>query len=138
MRQTTDNHTRIAFEHDFVPFEWTDRHLAALDRVNHIAGDDVLRPAVQGRQRGLRTAQLVGLVLLEGETIEILPKPYRGSQEAPQQMAACNLLVLLAHAFDLGLRDTGIASVVGEHGDWFEALAALFAARLMDLWQRGP
>ncbi len=131
-------HTRIAFEHDFIPFEWTDKHLAALDRLNRSTGGEVLSPVVKGRQRGFRTAQFVGLVRLEGATIEILPKLYRGSSEPPQHMAARNLLVLLAHAFDLGLRDTGIASVVSEHGDWFEALAALFAARLMDLWQRGP
>jgi len=130
--------TRIAFEHDFIAFEWTDRHLTALDRLNRSTGGEVLSPAVKGRQRGFRTAQFVGLVRLEGATIEILPKLYRGSSEPPQHMAARNLLVLLAHAFDLGLRDTGIASVVSEHGDWFEALAALFAARLMDLWQRGP
>jgi len=131
-------HTRLAFEHDFIPYDWTDSHLASLAHLNRSTGGEVLSPVVQGRQRGFRTAQFVGLIRLEGETIEVLPKLYRGSHAAPQQMAARNLLVLLAHAFDLGLRDTGIASVVGEHGDWFEALAALFAARLMELWQRGP
>ncbi len=138
MNTVPDSPALLAFEHDFIPFDWTDRHLAALDRLNRSAGGEVLGPVVQGRQHGFRSAQFVGLIRLEGQTIEILPKLYRGSHAAPQQMAARNLLVLLAHAFDLGLRDTGIASVIAEHGDWFEALAALFAARLMELWQRGP
>ncbi len=75
-------HTRIAFEHDFIPFEWTDKHLAALDRLNRSTGGEVLSPVVKGRQRGFRTAQFVGLVRLEA-TIEILPSSADGSEPLP-------------------------------------------------------
>ena len=83
-----DNHALLAFEHDFIPFEWTDRHLAVRSRLNCQSGRR--GTLVRNLDRGLClcASRFMGQVRLEGEIIEVLPRDCRDNQVGLQQVAA--------------------------------------------------
>ncbi|MDB5322754.1 MAG: mcrBC [Phycisphaerales bacterium] len=130
------------FEHQPVPFNWTDRDLAALDRLNRALGTEVLRPSVRGTQRVLVAAQHVGVVRLAGRTIQILPKIHASPDSAgpavTKRESTANLLHLLEHAGQIRVRDHDIASLASRRTDWFEILTRLFASNMAEQWERGP
>lgn len=127
------------FEHEAVPFDWTDRELAALEVVNHAVGDEVLHATVRGRQRMLQARQWVGVVRFGKYTAQVLPKIYRTTTETSQQAreATHNLLYLLAYAGQLTVRESTLAPLCQRDADWFEILTYLFAVHLAEEWQRG-
>lgn len=90
------------FEHETKSFGWTDRDLAAVERLNAARGTDVLRLTAHKGARVIRAAQHVGIVGLAGRTIQILPKIYRAGDNAPENQrareATANLLHMLAYA----------------------------------------
>ena len=131
----------VLFEHESIPYCWTEGELAAVERLNRRAGSPILQPQIRNGRPGWRTTQYVGLVRLGATSFQILPKLYQsstGEQAVQAREAARHLLYLLAHTQDLGVQDTGLAAILQYPGDWFEGLIALFTTRLSELWQRGP
>ena len=134
-----DPTSHILFEHETIPFDWTDRELHAIARLNGNSSMTLVHLLNRPGQRLLRTTQYVGIVRLGSHTIQVLPKLYQTHGiTPPAQQAARNLLYLLTQTADLDVRDSDVAPVMQQHSDWFEALIALFTNRLVHLWQRGP
>jgi 5-methylcytosine-specific restriction enzyme subunit McrC len=129
---------QTVFEHQPIPFAWTSRHLMALERMNRAYGAEVLRATTVRGALVLQAAEHVGVVRLGGQTIQILPKMYRGdSDKTPAQQATRNLLHMLAYANDLSIREHALAPLLKQNADWFEILTRLFATHLQAEWQRG-
>lgn len=70
------------FEHEAKPFRWEDRDMSLLQRMRDNIGSDALRATVKGKSKVLQAAQYVGVVRLRNQTIQILPKIYRSSEES--------------------------------------------------------
>ena len=130
------------FEHEVTSgFGWTDRDLAALDRMHRIHGTEILRPTIRAASRELQATQHVGVFLFRDRTIQVLPKIYRAETHDERlrvREATKNLLHLLALAGDLPIREQGVAPLLRRDMDWFEILTRLFATHLREEWQRGP
>lgn len=131
------------FEHERTSgFGWTDRDLAALERLRRAAGAEVLRATVVDGRRELQAAQFVGVVRLGGRTVQVLPKIYRAGARADgatrDEEATANLLHMLAYAGHLSVREHALAPLTRHGRDWFEILTRLFATHLLEEWQRGP
>ncbi len=133
--------TITIFEHEPKPFDWTDRDLAALDRLGRTNSADILRPVVLDGRRALQATQHVGVVRLGNRTIQILPKIYRAGEAESEQKktreATRNLLHLLSYARQLSIREQELASLLQQKSNWFEILTRLFATHLHEEWQRG-
>ena len=131
--------TITLFEHEAKPFEWTDRDLVALERLNRAVGVKVVHATVHGQQRKLQAQQMVGVVRFCGHTVQVLPKIYRTDTDERRQAreATHNLLYLLAYAGQLSVREHTLAPLLRRNLDWFEILTHLFASHLLDEWQRG-
>lgn len=128
----------VLFEHETIPFKWTDRDLRLLAAINGQAGDSILTPRIDAKGKQLQAAQYVGVVRLGEQTIQILPKIHRsGEREASAREATANLLHLLAYAADIPIDEQGVAPLLARKSDWFEILIHLFAKHLASLWQRG-
>ncbi|CAN5142160.1 McrC family protein [soil metagenome] len=129
------------FEHEYTcGFNWSDRDLTRLARLNAALGIEVLRPAVRAGCRELQAAQYVGVVRFGERTLQVLPKIYRsieGDKEQRAREATRNLLYLLAYAGQLPVREHALAPLLRHGSDWFEILTRLFAAHLMEELQRG-
>lgn len=125
------------FEHETKAFDWTDLDLKVLEQLRQTAGTEVLRPVVSRGQRALQAAQHVGVVRLGEHTIQVLPKVYRSHGREAQEEATRNLLHMLSWAGQLPVREHEIATLLKRRSDWFEILTRLFAARLVEEWQRG-
>ena len=129
----------VLFEHETIPFNWTDRDLRLLAAVNRQAGANILTPKIDatGKQQ-LQAAQYVGVVRLGEQTIQILPKIHSSpGQAASEREATANLLHLLAYASDVPISEQGVAPLLAKKSDWFELLIHLFVTHLASLWQRG-
>jgi 5-methylcytosine-specific restriction enzyme subunit McrC len=131
--------TTTLFEHEAIPFEWTNRDLAALEHLNRAAGVEVLHATVRGQQRKLQARQMVGVVRFGGHTVQVLPKIYRADTDERQQAkeATRNLLYLLAYAGRLPVYEYALTPLLQRDLDWFEILTHLFASHLLDEWRRG-
>jgi 5-methylcytosine-specific restriction enzyme subunit McrC len=129
------------FEHESRIFNWTDKDYAALERLRKEIGVEILRPGLRNGQRVLQAAQHVGVVRLNGRTVQVLPKIYRSSKDANEaertREATRNLLYLLAYAGQLPVREHALAPLLRHGNDWFEILTRLFATHLLEEWQRG-
>ena len=128
------------FEHETAAFEWMERDLAALDRLNRAAGAEVLRFGVRGRDKTVRATEHVGVVRLGRHTIQVLPKIYPpdgDDEKSHARSATRNLLHLLAYAAGLTVREHDLAPLLRRDADWFEILTHLFARNLRAEWQRG-
>lgn len=133
-------HSLTLFEHEAKPFDWSDRDLVLLDRMNSAAGAETLRLTARGRTRVIQAAQHVGVVRLRNRTIQILPKIYRRSEtdeKARASTATRNLLYMLERTGDLPIREHALAPLLKFGDDWFEILTRLFASHLLEEWQRG-
>ena len=132
----------ILFEHEFsTGFDWSDRELAQIERLNIAAGKEILRATVRGGRREIKAAEHVGVVRLGRRTIQVLPKIYKSGAGVDERErareATHNLLYLLAYAGQLPLREHAVASLLRHADDWFEILTRLFASHLFEEWQRG-
>jgi 5-methylcytosine-specific restriction enzyme subunit McrC len=127
------------FEHETKQFDWTDRDLAELERLNRATGVDVLRATVRGKQRMLKAAQYVGVIRLGRRTIQVLPKIYQSNDAVCERAweATRNLLYMLEYAGQLPIREHALAPLLQRDLDWFEILTRLFASHLTQEWQRG-
>src|SRR5437868_1982326 len=94
--------TLTLFEHESRDFSWTEKDYAALERLSKEIGVEILRLGLRNGKRILQAAQHVGVVRLNGRTIQVLPKIYRSSEDATEakrtREATRNLLYLLAYA----------------------------------------
>lgn len=127
----------MLFEHEACPFDWTDRDLAALERLNRSLGMPILTATIgRGGRRELKAAQHVGVVRFGSRTVQILPKIYRHGGVAREE-ATRNLLHLLAHAGQIPVREHALTPLLRRDSDWFEILTRLFADHLQNEWQRG-
>lgn len=133
--------TVTLFEHETKEYDWTDRDLAALERLHCATGVEILRATTRNGKRALKAAQHVGVVRLRGRTVQVLPKIYPLSANADEQQhareATRNLLYMLAYAGQLQMREQELAGLLHCDKDWFDLLTRLFAMRLKDEWQRG-
>lgn len=68
--------TVTLFEHEVKEYDWTDRDLAALERLRCATGVEILRVTVQNGKRALKATQHVGVVRMGSRTVQILPKIY--------------------------------------------------------------
>jgi len=84
------------FEYQTAPFDWNPRRLAALARLNRAQGDDILRAVWDKNGPAVQATQYVGVVRLGRDTIQVLPKIYKHSDNAASE-ATRNLLHLLAN-----------------------------------------
>jgi 5-methylcytosine-specific restriction enzyme subunit McrC len=121
-----------------------ERFLAKLERINEIAGQEILH---LGR-KGLQANALVGVLRVGEITFEIFPKidyppADREIQRTPSklddhqntasktvQSATKNLLSLLSYAYDLRLRGQDVAGLATQQATWMELLSRLFAVGL--------
>jgi 5-methylcytosine-specific restriction enzyme subunit McrC len=127
------------FEHESVQFDWTDGDVAVLDRLNRNTGADVLRAGIVGQQRVVRASSFVGVIRLGHRTVQILPKAFRGDAAPVEQarQATGNLLIMLEAAGKLPVREHELVSLLKHDVNWFELLTRLFAAHLLEEWERG-
>lgn len=129
------------FEHQCTSgFAWTSREFAAFDRLNRVAGVELLRPVVRKGVQEFCATQHVGVFRLGERTIQVLPKIYRSAHADAGQRAreaTHNLLHLLQIAGDISVREHGLASLLRRDMDWFEIMTRLFATHLRAEWQRG-
>ena len=128
------------YEHESLPFDWTDQHLRLIDRLRSNVGAEVLRASALRGRRVIQATQYVGVVRLGETTFQILPKIYRGGvhvgAEAQAREATANLLHLLAYTGTVTLRESDVADLLRNESDWFEILTALFATHLTQEWRR--
>ena len=128
----------VLFEHETIPFNWTDRDLRLLAAINGRAGDSILTPKIDAKGKQLQAAQYVGVVRLGEQTIQILPKIHKSRErDTSAREATANLLHLLAYAADVPIDEQGVAPLLAKKSDWFEILIRLFATHMASLWQRG-
>jgi 5-methylcytosine-specific restriction enzyme subunit McrC len=124
------------FEHRTIPFEWENKHLAALEQLNQSLEAEVLRATTERGQRVFKANHYVGVVRLGRDTIQILPKIDNGDSSA--QSATRNLLYLLEQVGNFPTSKPELNSLLQQGQDWFELLTRLFVTELQQQWQRGP
>jgi 5-methylcytosine-specific restriction enzyme subunit McrC len=134
--------TITLFEHGCTSgFDWKDRDLVVLQRLNRRAGVEMLRPEVKDGKQELRAAQHVGVFRLGNRTVQVLPKIHQSGETADAgqraREATRNLLHMLQIADEVPFREHGLASLLRRDMDWFEILTHIFATHLREEWQRG-
>lgn len=85
-----------------------------------------------------RARQWVGVIQLDGVTLEILPKVERDDIAEEEAGVRRNLLWFLAVAGAVPMRERDLARLDTRRAPLLEALAALFAGRLRDELLQGP
>ncbi|MCW3096238.1 MAG: mcrBC [Chthonomonadaceae bacterium] len=135
--------TLTIFEHDTTTdYTWTDKDVAALDRLRDQYGAEVLQPTFRKNVHALKATQFVGMLRIGHRIIHILPKMYRPSanltETEKKREAAANLLSMLSYAGDLPVHQSEITSLLQRDISWLEILTRLFSVNLMRLWQMGP
>lgn len=135
-------HLRL-HEHETRSYEWTDRDLRAIVRLNQGAGTELVRAVVDAQgHRCLRAFQHVGVLrLAPGRTVHIVPKIHRASGEvtdAGARQALQALLRWLGYAGTLPFHAAERAALEMQNPDWFEIMTRFFAENLRSEWRRGP
>ena len=130
------------FEHETIPWAWTDRDLDRIEKLNRASGVELLKPTVSLGSRCLQSSSQVGVIRLGQQTIQVLPKIYRdesySTQEEKIKQASRSLFHMLALSGHLPIREQEINTLLRQDLDWFEVLTRLFASHLSREWQRGP
>jgi 5-methylcytosine-specific restriction enzyme subunit McrC len=128
------------FEHESIPFDWTERDWTLVDKMNTALQTDALRLGMKRGEKRIQAAQHVGVVRLGNRTIQILPKIYAhksADEKGKAKEATANLLRMLAYAGELPVREHELATLLRQTDDWFEILTRLFTTHLREEWQRG-
>lgn len=133
--------TITLFEHESIPYPWTDQDATQLSHLKQVLGIEVLKLTMNGTTRQLQAQQHVGVIRMGAQTIQVLPKIYRAdvalTEHERQLCATQNLLYLLSYAIKIPVRESGIEGLTRQSSDWFEVLTRLFASHLREEWQRG-
>lgn len=135
-------HLRL-HEHETRRYDWTERDLRAIVRLNHGAGAELIRAVVdvQGH-KCLRAFQHVGVLrLAPGRTVHIVPKIHRTSGDVSDDSARQALQALLrwlGYAGTLPFHAAERAALETQNPDWFEVMTRFFAENLRSEWRRGP
>lgn len=90
------------------------------------------------RTDAAKAGSLVGVLAVEGLTVEILPKVDEVDGADGSDCAQQNLLFMLRRAGWLPFREAGTAALEQEVGSLLDVFARLFAGRLLAEWRRGP
>ncbi|MBW4548771.1 MAG: McrC family protein [Symplocastrum torsivum CPER-KK1] len=126
------------FEYGFTAgFDWTERDLAAIERLRRVLGVEVLRAITRRGQRELQATQYVGVFRLGRRTVQVLPKMFRSEDEDKATKANRNLLYLLEYTGQLVVRETAVTQLMQNNLDWFELLTRLLVSNLREEWHRG-
>jgi 5-methylcytosine-specific restriction enzyme subunit McrC len=129
------------FEHEQIDFPWTDKDLRAIEKLNILTGNEVIRATVRGSQRVLQAKEHVGLLRFGNYSINVLPKIYQSRVDVDKtvqtKQATRNLLHLLSFAGQISIKEQSIAQLMSRKMDWFEILTRLFASHLEKEWQLG-
>jgi 5-methylcytosine-specific restriction enzyme subunit McrC len=129
------------FEHEQIDFPWNDKDLRAIEKLNSLTGNEVIRATVRGSQHVLQAKEQVGLLRFGNYSINVLPKIYQSrvdtDRSSQAKQATRNLLHLLAFAGQIPIKEQTIANLLSRKMDWFEILTRLFASHLGKEWQLG-
>lgn len=130
------------YEHEYTEnFNWSEKDLSAITRMNSKIGASVLSPAVRFGKKEFKSSEYVGVVKFGNHSIQILPKIYRTNRSRNKdhiaQEASRNLLKILSYAGDFTFDESEINSLLKQTNDWFEILIHLFATRLQSEWRKG-
>lgn len=112
--------------------EWAADKIAAVARANPIGGEEGTRILQHGRT-SLRAQQVVGIIVAQDCSLEILPKIDGlgdGDSEASQAQIRRNLVHMLAVALDLDIAAGQIAKLGWQNENLLEVLIKLFCDRL--------
>ncbi|MBC8134497.1 MAG: hypothetical protein H8F28_01250 [Fibrella sp.] len=136
-------HLRL-HEHETRRYDWTDRDLRAIVRLNQGAGAELVRAVVDARgHKCLRAFQHVGVLrLAPGRTVHIVPKIHRPTGEdvtdGGVRRALQALIRWLGYAGTLPFHAAERAALEMQNPDWFEVMTRFFAENLRNEWRRGP
>jgi 5-methylcytosine-specific restriction enzyme subunit McrC len=128
------------YEHDISEvLQLSDEDVKALGRLNSKSREPILRLLAIGSSRAVQATEHVGFIRFGRHAVQVLPKMYRQSSPPAQQVreASRTLLWMLDYALGLSLREQSVETLLDSSLDWFEVLTRLFAAHLLDEWQRG-
>jgi len=89
------------------------------------------------RTDAAKAKSLVGVLAVEGLTVEVLPKVDTTEWEEGSDCAQQNLLFMLQRAGWLPFRETGTSGLEQESGSLLDVFARLFADRLLEELRRG-
>lgn len=133
--------TLTLFEHETVPFDWSDADLRVFERLRRSLGAAPVEATVSGGSRALRASHYIGVTRLARQTIQVLPKVYRSQFDANVeqrvQNAMRNLLFMLSYSAQIPIREHTLESLAYQRLDWFETLTRLYARHLREEWKRG-
>ena len=76
------------FEHETRPFDWTERDLGLIEKLNSLAGCELLHAGVRSSQHTLQARQQVGVMRFGKHTVQVLPKIYRASAATDENAGA--------------------------------------------------
>ncbi|MGC2236396.1 MAG: hypothetical protein WA584_09555 [Pyrinomonadaceae bacterium] len=130
------------YEHEYTEnFNWSEKDLLAVSKMNAEIGANVLSPVVRFGKREFKGSEQVGVVKFGNRSVQILPKIYRpnysGNEEQIAREASRNLLKLLSYAGNFPFNESEMNSLLKQTNDWFEILIHLFATRLHGEWCKG-
>lgn len=124
---------------DTIPVAHADR-LMAVARRTGLGGEDGGRILQHGRD-AIRAGQIVGVLVAEGCTLEILPKidlASVGGDHADRPAALrCELIHMLAVALDLDIAVGSNTALGTQHETLLEVLIRLFCTKLFEALRRG-
>ena len=133
--------TLTLFEHETSTAECSIGDQRALERLERVYEQPVLRSVLSGNRLVLQATQFVGVVHLGTRTIQVLPKIYRAdvalSLHSQQTEAMARLLSLLSYTEYMPPLSHDALQLQDRPANWFEILTRIFAQRLLGEWKRG-
>jgi 5-methylcytosine-specific restriction enzyme subunit McrC len=118
---------------------WAADRLAAVARKSPLGGESGGRILTHGRN-ALGAKQMVGIVVADNCTLEILPKidvPAAGDEQAAQGLIRKKLIHLLAVAMDLDIDGGSVTELGWQKDNLLEILIRLFSLKLIDALRQG-
>ena len=108
------------------PLAVEDRLAERLCTAGERAAKRLKTKVLERTRKGIKAAQVVGIVSVPGAPLEILPKI-----DSPEESVRKSLLHMLCVAWNLRVADGELASLGRQRSDLLELLISLFANRLL-------